>query len=304
MKKILYCFTAVVVALLFNGCLRVSPFEYGTNWLFRENDIPQFHSTFDLFYLGKAPTGYGDSHAIQFNWTKTHTADIFGKGVRVFAPEIKEPTVQNVAEALDFYLKNFHKAGHPFILLAEGKAAELLYQAMRQTCGLTVENGFVAAYLPDMQAKTAEQITKDFYWENLKPATKADDYGVIITWTSCINDEELDPDPIQHQSYNINPLNWKTTTIPASAKENIKAVFYMPERTNIFTRKIEVRHFCGAVIDSVRGVLEIKCPSQFLHVSNGRFTNNCISIFAANIVANANLRTQTLINVRQWGKQK
>ena len=304
MKRIFYCFTAVVVILLLNGCRSVSPYEYGTSWLFRENDIPQYYSKFDLFYLGKAPAGYGDTHAIQFNWTKTHTADIFGKGIRIFAPEIPAPTVQNVAEALDYYLKNFHKPGHPFILLAEGKAADLLYQAMLKTCGLTVENGFVAAYLPDMLAKTPEQITKDFYWENLKPAKQADDYGVIITWTSCINDEKLETDPLQHKSYNINPLNWKTTGTPATAKENIKAVFYLPERTNIFTRKIEVRHFCGAAIDTVRGVLEINCPSQFLHVANGQFSNNCISIFAGNIAANANLRTQTLIKVRQWGKEK
>ena len=304
MKRILCCFIAAAAILLFNGCLNVSPFEYGTNWLFRENDIPQYYSKFDLFYLGKAPAGYGDTHAIQFNWTKTHTTDIFGKGVRVFAPEIQNPTVQNVTEALNFYLKNFHKSGHPFILLAEGESADLLYQAMLKTSGLTVENGFVAAYLPDMHPKTTEQIAKDFYWENLKPAERSDDYGVIITWTSCINDEKLEPNPFQSKSCNINPLNWKTTGTPATARENIKAVFYMPERTNIFTRKIEVRRFCGATIDTVRGVLEINCPSQFLHVANGRFSNNCISIFAGNIAANANLRTQALIKVRQWGKEK
>ena len=41
--------------------------------------------------------------------------------VRVFAPEIQNPNVENVAEALEFYLDNFHESGHPFVLLATNK---------------------------------------------------------------------------------------------------------------------------------------------------------------------------------------
>ncbi len=303
MKKIFYCLITFTAALLFSGCA-TSPFEYGTNWLIRENDIPQFYSRFDLFYIGKAPAGYGDTHAIQFNWTKTHTNDIFGRGVRVFSPEIQNPTVENVAEALEFYMDNFHKPGHPFILLAEGKAADLMYQVMQKVSGITVKNGFIAAYLPDMEQKTAEQIADDFYWQGLKAATKADDFGVIVTWTSCINNEKMQANPNAKNIYNINPLNWKTDNTPGTNKENIKAIFYMPEHKNLFWRKVEAKNFCSAVIDPEKGVLNVTCPIPLLHKIDGKFTKNCISIFAGNIAANAQLRTETLIKARQWREKQ
>ena len=303
MKKSFYCLAAAAVIFMLGGCA-TSPYEYGTSWLIRENDIPQYYSKFDLFYIGKAPAGYGDTHDIQFNWTKTHTNDIFGRGVRVFSPEIQNPTEQNVAEALEFYLDNFHKPGHPFVLLAEGKAADLLYQVMKKTSGLTVENGFIAAYLPDMAPKTAAQIADDFYWKNIKAAAKADDYGVIVTWRSCINNEKIQGPPASQEVYNINPLNWKIDNTPGTPKENIKAVFYMPEHKNVFWRKVEIKNFCGAVINPQKGVLKITCPEQLLHVVDGRFTKNCISIFAGNIAENAKKRTEALIKARQWGENK
>lgn len=302
MKKNLYLFAAAFILLLFCGC--ASPYDYADNWLIRENDIPQYYSQFDLFYIGKAPADYGDTHDIQFNWTKTHTNDIFGRGVRVFAPKIKNPDAENVADALKYYLSSFHQSGHPFVLLAEGKAADLLYAAMEKVSGLTVSNGFIAAYLPDMTAKTAKEIADDFYWKNLKAASKANDYGVIVTWTSRINNEKIENPQGLKGAYLINPLNWKTDSTPATSKENIKAVFYMPEHKNIFWRKVESKNFASAVIDPQAGVLNVKCPLPLLHVIKGRYTNNCISIFAGNIAANAKLRTQTLISDRQWGKVK
>ena len=303
MKKIFYSLITLTAALLFSGCA-TSPYEYGTNWLIRENDIPQYYSKFDLFYIGKAPAGYGDTHDIQFNWTKTHTNDIFGRGVRVFSPKIQNPTVENVAEALEFYMDNFHKPGHPFILLAEGKAADLMYQVMQKVSDITVKNGFIAAYLPDMEQKTAEQIADDFYWRGLKAATKANDFGVIVTWTSCINNEKMQTNPNAKNIYNINPLNWKTDNTPGTNKESIKAVFYMPEHKNLFWRKVEAKNFCSAVINPEKGVLNVTCPPPLLHKINGKYTKNCISIFAGNIAANAQVRTEALIKARQWrGKQ-
>lgn len=303
MKKLFFLLlSAAAVILTFAGCSLSSPYDYGTNWLIRENDIPQYYSKFDLFYIGKAPAGYGDTHDIQFNWTKTHTNDIFGRGVRVFSPEIPKPDVENVSEALEYYLDNFHKPGHPFVLLAEGKAADLLYKAMQKTNGISVKNGFIAAYLPDMQPKTAEEIADDFFWDGLKAAANADDYGVIVTWTSCINNEKMNNPALKKGNYCINPLNWKLDATPGTNKENIKAVFYMPEHKNIFWRKVEAKNFCSAVIDPEKGVLNIKCPLPLLHTVNGRFTKNCISIFAGNIAANAANRTQNLIKYREWGK--
>lgn len=300
MKKKLFLLAAAAVIISFTGCSTASPYDYGTNWLIRENDIPQYYSKFDLFYIGKAPAGYGDTHDVQFNWTKTHTNDVFGRGVRVFAPEIQNPDVKNVADALEYYLENFHAPGHPFVLLAEGKAADLLYTAMQNVGGLTVENGFIAAYLPDMQPKTAEQIADDFYWEKLKAAENADDYGVIISWTSCINNEEMSNPDLKKGVYCINPLNWKLDATPGTAQENIMAVFYMPEHKNIFWRKVDVKNFCGAVINPEKGVLEINCPLPLLHIVDGRYTNNCISIFAGNIAENAKTRTLNLTKSREW----
>ena len=299
MKKLLPLLTTAFVLIL-AGCSTTSPYDYGTNWLIRENDIPQYYSKFDLFYIGKAPAGYGDTHDIQFNWTKTHTNDIFGRGIRVFAPAIQQPDVRKVAEALEYYLENFHEPCHPFVLLAEGKAADMLYKAMQEVDGVTVKNGFIAAYLPDMQPKTAEQIADDFYWDDLKAAAGADDYGVIITWISCINNEKMDDPALKKGIYCINPLNWKLDATPGTAEENIQAVFYMPEHKNIFWRKVEVKNFCGAVIDPEKGILNVTCPLPLLHAIDGKFTNNCISIFAGNIAENARTRTNALLKFREW----
>ena len=304
MKKLFYLVFAAAVVLTAAGCSSTSPYDYGSNWLIRENDIPIFYSKFDLFYIGKAPAGYGDTHEIQFNWTKTHTNDIFGRGVRVFAPGIKTPDVKNVSAALEYYLKNFHTPGHPFVLLAEGNAADLLYQAMQKVDGITVKNGFIAAYLPDMQPKTADQIAEDFSWDELKAASAADDYGVIITWISCINHEKMDKPALKPGVYNINPLNWKLDATPGTATENIKAVFYMPEHKNVFWRKVEAKNFGSAVIDPEKGVLNVTCPLPLLHVIDGRFTNNCISIFAGNIAENALKRTQKRTKDREWESVK
>ncbi len=302
MKKFLYLSAALLTAAVISGCSSVSPYDYGSNWLIRENDIPRFYSKFDLFYIGKAPADYGNTHDIQFNWAKTHTNDIFGRGVRVFAPEIENFNVKNIAAALEYYLENFHADGHPFILLAEGKDADLLYAAMQEVDELTVENGFIAAYLPDMQSKTAAQIAEDFSGEEIKAATDAGSFGVIITWKSCINDEKIPP--AAENAYNINPLNWKTDSTPAARSENIKAVFYMPEHKNMFWRKVEEKNFCSAVIDPANGVLKINCPVPLLHFIDGKFTNNCISIFAGNIAANARLRSENLIKYREWKNLK
>ena len=300
MKKLFYSVVVCICLAVFSGCSSVSPYDFGDNWLIRENDMPRFFSKFDLFYIGKAPADYGDTHDIQFNWTKTHTNDIFGKNVRVFAPDIRKLNVENVTAALEYYLENFHAPGHPFVLLAEGHAADLLYSAMKQVDGLTVENGFIAAYLPDMRPKTAARIAGDFSWDDLKAAATSRDYGVIVTWTSRINNEKMNDPALKKGVYCINPLNWKLSASPAAAADNIKAVFYMPSHKNRYWRKVEVKNFCGAVIDPEKGVLEIKCPTELLHISNGKYTRNSISIFAGNIAENAFRRTQNLIRYREW----
>ena len=105
-------------------------------------------------------------------------------------------------------------------------------------------------------------------------------------------------------TYNINPLNWKTNAVKGTKKESIKAVFYMSEHKNMFWRKVEEKNFCEAVINPQKGVLEINCPTPLLHVIKGKYTNNCISIFAGNIAANAQNRTQKLIKDREWQRVK
>ena len=45
-----FCLLFVIVCALM-GCKSISPYDYGTNWLIRENDIPQYYSDFDLFYI-------------------------------------------------------------------------------------------------------------------------------------------------------------------------------------------------------------------------------------------------------------
>ena len=76
----------------------------------------------------------------------------------------------------------------------------------------------------------------------------------------------------------------------------------MPPYKNLYWRKVEEPNFCQAYINNEQGVLKITCETKLLHVVNGRFSKNCISIFAGNIAKNANKRTENLINDRRWGK--
>ena len=301
MNKYLYLCVLLLTLFILCGCAGKSPYDYGDNWLIRGNDIPQFHSTFDLFYISHVPDAYGKTHDIQFNWAKTHTNDIFGTRIRVFAPKIPNLTVENTAEALQFYLDHFHQEGHPFILLAEGKAADLLYAAMQKVSGLSTGNGFIAAYLPDMAPKTPEEITDTFSWDDLKPASGARDYGVIVTWQSCINGQKTTS---FKGAYNINPLNWKTDGTPGTKKENLLSVFYRPASLNKFWRKETAKNLCGAVIDLEKGILSINCPAGLLHADRGKFLLNNISLFAENLARNARERTGALIKDRQWRNRK
>ncbi|MBO5959379.1 MAG: hypothetical protein J6Q65_04580, partial [Lentisphaeria bacterium] len=79
---------------------------------------------------------------------------------------------------------------------------------------------------------------------------------------------------------------------------------YMPEHKNVFWRKVEAKNFGSAVIDPEKGVLNVTCPLPLLHVIDGRFTNNCISIFAGNIAENALTRTQKRTKDREWESVK
>jgi hypothetical protein len=151
-----------------------------------------------------------------------------------------------------------------------------------------------------MQPKSPKRIAKDFHWEKICAAANADDYGVIVTWTSRINGENQERPVPGSGAYKINPLNWQLDETPGSKSDNIKAVFYMPEHKNIFWRKVEVNNFCGAVLNPESGLLEIECPTLLLHMEDGKYTNNCISIFAGNIAANAVQRVQNLIKYREW----
>ena len=74
----------------------------------------------------------------------------------------------------------------------------------------------------------------------------------------------------------------------------------MPQYKNQYWRKVEEKNFCQAFINKEKSVLEISCQPQLLHVINGKFSKNCISIFAGNIAQNAHKRTQNLINARRW----
>ena len=51
-----------------------------------------------------------------------------------------------------------------------------------------------------------------------------------------------------------------------------------------------------------KGLLELTSQPQLLHVVNGKFSLNCISIFAGNIAQNARERAKHFINARRWGK--
>lgn len=296
------------------------------NWAIAEPDKTE--TTFDLFYVyptlvASAPGGLMDWHdkevadkTVSFSRAQT---GIFGAHARVFAPYVRqspydvciqelkrtpvefascETGMRDAVEAFRHYWKTWRKPGRPLILLGHSQGSVDLYAVLMECKEISVENGFVAAYLPGLPgAMTQEKFLADFAGRSFRSpgvaGAEADEFdsGAILFWNTQSRDAE--PSPFRTKRALVaNPLNWSATDA-APAERNLGAYLY-DYRTK--TAKT-VPGFCGAEPDGENGVLIVALPANsewdaYGFMGKGVFHQNDVWFFAENIAKNALARAE------------
>lgn len=302
-------------------------------WLLCETDKKD--TVCDLFYVYPTLSAHKDRVLLDsedaqtmrkvMDFVRAQTG-IFGSDVRVFAPFVRQveypalivsmkqdfPTfsdiphfstgVGDVKRAFDYYRRHFRN-GRPFVFLGHSQGAMELYELLRQDKQIGTDGGFAAAYLIGLPGIRTDRMRKDFRDRGIAPAETASDIGVIVVWNTR-NAEAADDVFTGKGVYCINPLNWKTTAEPASAKEN-KGAFFYDYRTGGTER---IPAFCGARVDPEKGALIVDLPSGSRWDANGFmgkgvFHMNDIWFFAENLRENVRLRAETLRNAMSGGRR-
>ena len=78
--------------------------------------------------------------------------------------------IEDTKTAFLYFLERFHTPGMPYILIGHSQGASDLYELLRDTPEITPESGFVAAYLPGLPKKTAEEFHS---WEKKNASYKS-----------------------------------------------------------------------------------------------------------------------------------
>lgn len=155
---------------------------------------------------------------------------------------------EDVSKAFDVYLKDYNQ-GRPFILAGFSQGSEMLLRLMEEKFGdKALSDQLVAAYLIGWRV-TPEELSK---YPFLKMAQNSGDNGVIVSFNSeavGVQTSLIVPD----KTMGINPLNWKTDSTPATASENLGAVF--TDYAGGIVK--EVPNLTGAYLDPTRGTLRV-----------------------------------------------
>ncbi|MBO4633180.1 MAG: DUF3089 domain-containing protein [Lentisphaeria bacterium] len=320
-----------LLILFFSGCA-VAPqsdfYAERNNWVLCDSGNPD--AEYDVFYI--YPTLEGKAKTPEMEWlnnpdlqkkisgfTQAQTYGVLGKNIRAFAPYVHQLTYQSVWDimskrplskaewkhfergmketvaAFQYYLRHYNQ-GRPYILLGHSQGSMDLYYLIEHCPEIKKENGFVAAYLIGLpHAKTAE-IKRDF-GSRVKVAQNADGLGVIAVWNTQ-NAEANASFMAGKGCYCINPLNWRTDSVPAGSEMHLLAYFYDYRDGSVKTQK----GMFGAQVDPERGVLIVDLPSNSVwdakgFMGKGIFHMNDVWFFAGNLRANAEHR------VRLWKKE-
>lgn len=152
-----------LILALWTGCSSPSPYKPIESWAVRQNDIPQYATSYDILYfypelrdwrVGRAAAEISDSareRLLPFCKERIGTAAPDRKA-RVFVPFLHAETAEDdVCEAIKYYYENYHDKGRPFVLLAEGESVNAASNAIESLQGwfgiLKLRNGYLAHFL-------------------------------------------------------------------------------------------------------------------------------------------------------------
>lgn len=338
MVRSLFC--AVFLALLgqfFVGCSStVSPYLYVKNWVIRENAVPAYFAEYDLLFIypriARSGDRWPDLPANRLTLSYVHdyaefvTQEAFGKKVRVFAPVIHrtedsvyarlleekteewddteaQPAIEEVVEVIRFYLKTYHTPKRPYVLLGHGQGSVLLYEALKELEGeVRPDEGFVAAYLPElpdfMIARVAEDFDEAPSGKYISPVRGRFDTGVLAAWrTEVATPANALARPSSAPGL-VNPLNWSVIR-PSDATNCVKACYYDINQTNVLERKITSAGYVRVEPDGSNLCLRVeKAASPGL--PEMPLVGETVSLFTGNIVINARERVMRYLCKARW----
>ncbi len=322
------------------------------NWAVLDSSIPLFASDYDVFFV--YPTQVEKLPGLYFNWLSGSAGhDVhnyvtlqmqrqFGKRVRIFSPFVPQldyeqyrqlmhanreimtefyftnsplnVAIRYTANALQYYMDNYHKKNRPFFLVGYEQGAVILYEALRQCPKITPNTGMLAVYLCGIPGITPERISKDFKKNHLVPAQGRLDLGVIAIINTRMPDIPLEETYFTPGGYVINPINWRTDATKGDRADHAGAVFYKRSERHLKNRVVESPHFCSSEIDLENALINIffdyseeisdkerKKLEEEIKVSvlpEQALFSNAWGIFAKNISTNAYERTQKYLFIK------
>lgn len=152
-----------LILTLWTGCSSPSPYKPIESWAVRQNDIPQYATSYDILYfypelkdwrIGRNAAEISDvarERLRPFCTERIGTAAPDRKA-RLFIPFLHADTVEeDVREAITYYYENYHDKGRPFVLLAEGESVPAVSNAVESLQGwfgiLKIKKGYLAHFL-------------------------------------------------------------------------------------------------------------------------------------------------------------
>lgn len=158
--------------------------------------------------------------------------DIFGTYANFYAPYYRQITLESwiegentieerfpaamadVNKAFDYYLTHIND-GRPFVLAGFSQGAKCIVELVK-SLNPDVASRMIAAYVIGYRVTTEELEHHDV----LQPAQRADDTGVTICYNSVESVESICP-VLAPSAICINPLNWRSDTVPATVWDSV-----------------------------------------------------------------------------------
>jgi hypothetical protein len=236
---------------------------------------------------------------------------IYEETARLFAPYYRQASMKayalpdgereaalafaycDVSAAFARYLAA-ENGGRPIILAGFSQGADMCYRLLAEYFGDdALRSRLVAVYAIGWPC-TEELVRRH---PQIRPARGADDTGVVVSF-DC---EAPDVDstficPVGLKAHAINPLNWRSDSVPAGREENLGACF--TDYSGAIQR--EVPALCGAWLDPDRGVLKVPdvspsdYPPRVPGLPDGAYHVYDYQFFFRNLQENVRLRTARL----------
>ena len=203
---------------------------------------------------------------------------------------------RDVSDAFRYYIDHVHKAGTPMILFGFSQSGYMVKRIMEEYFSpdtdeaKALRDDLVSAYIIGFGTE------KEWYdaHPNLHPAQGKDDIGVVISFdaeTPEVTDSMVLKKGTEYVS--INPINWKTDSTRANARENLGYVLV----SGSGKIKNEIPGFCSAYLDDterhalkVDDINYLEYSNQVAYLPVGSYHVYDIVFFYRNIQQNVNER--------------